>query len=233
MKILQDSYRHDILQYLDNKNNIGIELGVAQGVFAERLLSSNKFRTLFGVDSYNQHPHNTDEYARVLKNIGLDERYKLLRLSFDEAVKIFPDNYFDFIYIDGFAHSGQEGGKTLIDWYKKLKVGGIFSGDDYHADWPLVKWAVNGFVEQIEDVELLITDTTEEIPFCRYPSWFFIKKNNKEINFEKNNSLIIISSVETFCIKLVRLIRWHFTKIVGAILAKIGLKEKVKNLLKL
>lgn len=44
-----------------------------------------------------------------------------------------------FIYVDGYAHTGEDRGKTLFDWYPKLKIGGLMAGDDYHDDWPLVK----------------------------------------------------------------------------------------------
>jgi hypothetical protein len=34
-------------------------------------------------------------------------------MSFDDALDIFDDEFFDFIYIDGFAHTGEEGGNQL------------------------------------------------------------------------------------------------------------------------
>ena len=43
-------------------------------------------------------------------------------MTFDDAIDLFEDQFFDFIYIDGFAHTGEEGGETLIKWYRKLKV---------------------------------------------------------------------------------------------------------------
>ena len=36
----------------------------------------------------------------------------------------------------------------MFDWYKKLKIGGIIGGDDFHSDWPLVKLTVKDFVQK-------------------------------------------------------------------------------------
>lgn len=29
---------------------------------------------------------------------------------------------FDFVYIDGYAHTGEENGKTIIDWWRKVRT---------------------------------------------------------------------------------------------------------------
>ena len=90
-------------------------------------------------------------------------------MSFDDAIGLFEDNLGDFIYFDGYAHTGEEGGKTFSDWYKNLKIGGVFSGDDYHDGWPLVKWAVNDMVSKL-NCELNVTGKIENTHLNRYPS---------------------------------------------------------------
>ena len=184
--IHNEYYRHDILRALNNNDCIGIELGVAGGNFSERMVNSGKFKKFFGIDLYDDH-HNTTEYIQTLKLIGLDANYTLLRMSFDEAINLFSDSYFDFIYFDGYAHTGEEGGKSFSDWFCKLKVGGIFCGDDYHDDWPLVKWGVNNIVSQL-DCELNITGKTEATHLNNYPSWFFKKISEKK--FENDPDLL-------------------------------------------
>ncbi|MDO7614155.1 MAG: class I SAM-dependent methyltransferase [Crocinitomicaceae bacterium] len=47
-----------------------------------------------------------------------------------EASKGIPDNYFDFIYIDG-DHSDEGIRKDISSWLPKLKKGGYFAGHDY------------------------------------------------------------------------------------------------------
>jgi|SaaInlStandDraft_3_1057020.scaffolds.fasta_scaffold47692_1 hypothetical protein len=173
------THRHNVADSLQGVNNIGIELGVAQGVFSKKMIETKKFSHFYGVDMYSDTIHTTEEYKLALQKVGLLENYKLLRMTFNDALDLFEDNFFDFIYIDGFAHTGEEGGETLSKWYKKLKVGGVFSGDDYHSDWPLVMWAVNNFAKQTA-CSLSITDKIGDTPYCQYPSWFIKKEEYNE-----------------------------------------------------
>ena len=179
IEILTGSYRHEVLKLcISSGPLIGIELGVAEGYFSERMVKSGHFKKFFGVDCYAD-AHNTEEYKRALRRVGLDSNYNLLRMTFDEAYDLFPDNYFDFIYVDGYAHGGESGGQTIFNWYKKLKVGGVLAGDDYHPDWPLVVWAVDEITKQTSG-ELFLTELTEpDNPYCKYPSWAIIKASNR------------------------------------------------------
>lgn len=153
---------------------VGIELGVAAGSFAERMVGSGRFEHYFGVDVYGD-LHNAREYKKALVRVGMISEFRLLRLTFDQALDLFPEEFFDFIYIDGYAHTGEEGGRTLVDWYPKLKPGGIMAGDDYALeDWPLVVWAVNDFVAQL-GVPLQVTTEVSDAPYNKFPSWWFVK----------------------------------------------------------
>ena len=172
--VLPGTSRDAVLDPLRGKKNVGIELGVAGGSFSTRIVESGKFDKVFGVDTYDDYYHHIDEYREAISRVGLMSNYSLLRMTFEEALSLFPDEFFDFIYVDGFAHTGQEGGQTLADWYPKLKVGGIMAGDDYHDDWPLVQWAVNDFASAL-GVDLTVTEKTESHSYNRYPSWFITK----------------------------------------------------------
>ena len=206
--IVTGSYRYDVIDSLQGVDNIGIELGVAQGGFSKKMIDSGKFSNFYGVDMYAD-THDTKEYKSALLTVGLFKNYKLLRMTFDDAVDLFEDRSFDFIYIDGFAHTGEEGGETLRKWYKKLKVGGIFAGDDYHSDWPLVIWAVNNFAKQIS-ATLLITDKIEEnVAFSEYPSWFITKTNDKKVEFIASKALQKSAYSEKYRIEKKR--KWRVT----------------------
>lgn len=170
IQILADYKRHDVANLLDGQANVGVELGVAEGVFSERMMASGKFAHFIGVDMYAD-SHDVRQYKRALARMGLHSNYKLLRMRFDEAIELFDDASLDFIYFDGYAHGGEEGGETLFEWYRKVKVGGLLAGDDYHADWPLVVKAVDTFAAQLGE-QLLLTGITEtDNPYCRYPTW--------------------------------------------------------------
>lgn len=175
MKYLKGTRRHDILQLLGNRTNLtGVELGVAGGGFSARMVSSGKFDTFFGIDMYAD-THDVNQYKQALRHVGLFSPYKLLRMSFSQAYDLFEDESLDFIYIDGYAHSGQEGGETIWHWARKVKQGGLIAGDDYHSDWPLVKDAVDAFTG-VTGFELNVTTIVEpDIDYAAHPSWGMIK----------------------------------------------------------
>ena len=176
-EVLPNTHRHDVINTLQGSENIGIELGVATGIFSERMVCSGKFKLFFGVDAYTDtaRTHDTNQYAEALKRVGWSQPYRLLRMNFTDALNLFDDNFFDFIYIDGYAHTGEDGGQTLYDWYDKLKVGGVFAGDDYHPNWPLTMWAVNEFANNIGADKIHITELTETSVYSGYPSWMMHK----------------------------------------------------------
>jgi hypothetical protein len=186
INFLKNSRRHDIVKLLKSKSeNIGVELGVAKGVFSSRMVSSGYFSHFFGVDIYSDTYHDTDEYKETLVRIGVFSNYKLFRMSFDDALDLFEDESLDFVYIDGYAHNGEEGGQTIFNWSKKVKIGGVIAGDDYHEDWPLVVDAVNEFIKST-GFKLNLTLIVEDDLYSNYPSWAVIKttetKNKKSPN---------------------------------------------------
>ena len=104
-----------------------MELGVAQGEFSERLLQYENVGKLYSIDKWSDH-HNEAEYRRTqARHAPYGDRNVIIRDTFANALHSFPDEYFDLIYIDGYAHTGQERGQTLKDWYPKCKTGGIFA----------------------------------------------------------------------------------------------------------
>jgi predicted O-methyltransferase YrrM len=126
-------------------NGVGIELGVASGYFSDALLQCSKLQRLFSIDAWADH-HDSDEYllaARRLSKHGT--RSVVLRMFFDDAIHLFEDQSIDFIYLDAYAHLGQENGKLISDWWSKLKPGGLFAGHDYDSRWPLTVQAVDEF----------------------------------------------------------------------------------------
>lgn len=171
---LEGYRRHDVLKLLKGKGLRGLELGVAGGGFSARMVASGRFAQFFGIDMYAD-THDVAQYKAALRHVGLDAPYKLLRMTFAEAFDLFDDESLDFIYIDGYAHSGQEGGETIWHWAKKVKVGGLIAGDDYHPDWPLVMEAVDRFAAET-GFELCVTTETEPgVEYAEHPSWAMVK----------------------------------------------------------
>lgn len=124
-----------------------IELGVAAGIFADALLTRNPtIKRYYGVDKWNDH-HGTEEMVaatKLLMRHGFFKTY-LVRETFKDACDTFANNYADLIYVDRYAHTAQEGGETLDDWWPVVKRGGIFAGHDFDPAWPENRAAVLAF----------------------------------------------------------------------------------------
>ncbi len=152
------------------QDGIVAELGVARGDFSAALLRQHAhIGNLYAIDKWNDERHPASEEAIARQNLS-DPRAVVLRKSFEEAAKCTDLGRvkFDLIYIDGYAHTGQDSGATLAQWWPKLKSGGIFAGHDYDPAWPLTIDAVNNFAAKNN----LIINTILEKPFN---SWW-VKK---------------------------------------------------------
>ena len=174
--------RYQIVSLLKGNDNIGVELGVAEGEYSLAIMKSKKFIKFYGIDSYADFQHNDSEYLKTKKKLSIFNNYLLIRNTFENSLNMFENNSLDFIYIDGFAHTGNNGGKTLFQWVDKLKIGGICAGDDYHDDWPLVKKTVQYFTKEL-NIKLNVTNSSADGKYSEYPSWFFIKENNLKKEF--------------------------------------------------
>lgn len=173
--------RTDVLKMISNENGMGVELGVAEGNFSRKILETFNGTDfyLYSIDMWSgDRGHNIDEYRMAVVNLEPFKRNNtILKMTFDEALPLFPDKYFDFIYVDGYAHTGEGSGKYFRDWWPKLIPGGIFAGDDYHTDWPLVIKEVNRFAEEINrDVFVIPHNPDPADRFSQYPSWFIQKE---------------------------------------------------------
>lgn len=160
--------RHELAEMA---HGIVLELGVAAGSYSEELLQNPNVKRLYSIDRWgNDGKHNDAEYLRVLHRFEkYGDRSVIVRRSFEQAAVMF-NQVFDFIYVDGYAHTGQDGGKTLRDWFDKLKPGGIFAGHDYHPRWQPTIDVVNKFVEE-NNLPLYITKEYDQGTHV-YPSWY-------------------------------------------------------------
>lgn len=147
-----------------------VELGVAEGVYSGHLLHRGRPKTLYSVDRWGgDRGHDEAQYIRALRRL---EPYKsssqVIRSSFDDAARLFESESLDFAYIDGYAHTGQEAGATLEQWWPKIRPGAIMAGHDYHADWRPTMQAVDEFASR-HSLKLHLTKES------RWPSWIVRK----------------------------------------------------------
>ncbi len=157
--------RNDLVK-LVKQGAVGVELGVAQGGFSSALQPF--FEKLFLVDRWSDH-HDENEMNAVVSKFADKANVTIMRSTFQEALPNFVDESLDFIYIDGYAHLGQEDGMTLSDWWPKLKKGGVFSGHDYDDRFPRTKEVVDAFALKQGKTVNVINETGQ------YPSWWFFK----------------------------------------------------------
>ena len=121
-------------------NGYGVEIGVKHGLFSKHLLSEWKCEKLYLVDPwekqdekvYDETHHDHIEDLTICMNnlepyVG---KYEIIKDYSYNAHARFPNEYFDFIYVDG-NHSYDGVKDDLEKWYPKLKQGGLIAGDDY------------------------------------------------------------------------------------------------------
>ena len=118
----------------------GVEIGVRGGEFSEMIMQNNPGIWLYGIDPYEPHAGYRDITRRSTFNKYLEDAHARLDIysphfSFfqeysADALKHFADNSLDFVYIDG-DHSFLEVAFDIEKWSRKVRPGGIISGDDY------------------------------------------------------------------------------------------------------
>lgn len=134
---------------------VGAELGVERGRFATEILKQwPSVETYYAVDlwqpitkdqdstsdgiSYFKDENEGDKvFHNVRKKLGHWEAsrgkpgtVRYLRGYTSNAVNQVEDGSLDFIYIDA-QHKYEKVKEDLVDWWPKLKIGGIFAGHDY------------------------------------------------------------------------------------------------------
>ena len=82
----------------------------------------------------------------------------------DDAVSLFTDDYFDYIFVDG-DHSYEATYKDCMNYYSKLRTGGLFMGHDYQL--PDVQKAAYDFRGDLH--------ITKEICFGNNNVWYWYK----------------------------------------------------------
>jgi hypothetical protein len=147
------------------KNNIpdpkyGAEIGVAFGLNSFKLLNNFNNLNLYSIDPYRKYS-DQDKMSDLVEDVKGDQLYEFVSKTLKNQFKnrsIFirgtsqdlqeqPDEFFDFIYIDG-DHTYQGTNTDLINSFPKIKKNGILCGDDYgvfeHIDFGVRK-AVDEF----------------------------------------------------------------------------------------
>jgi len=134
---------------------IGAWQGKSSSYMAVEIINSKKNISFYCVDTWDggsEMAHynivkSGKLYETFTSNISSVKDYIIpIKLPSVSAANTFPDNYFDFIFIDG-DHTYESVVNDLHAWYPKLKKNGIFAGHDYGVKIGVAK-AVNEFISQ-------------------------------------------------------------------------------------
>jgi hypothetical protein len=109
---------------------IGLSNGKSSIFLAEYLHNIGKpIDRFIGVD--NCAYGGQDQRNEIIRNIvNAGVNIEFFEMSSLDASCKFPDNYFDFIFIDS-SHTYHQTKAEIWLWYKKLKIGGVLAGHDY------------------------------------------------------------------------------------------------------
>jgi hypothetical protein len=137
---IPDCSRNDLPEFFKELGfKKGVEVGVFRGENMARFCEAGLDIT--GVDPWTDSDMNTireaKEPAEVTYQRTIEKlkpyKYELIRKTSQEAVKDFPDNSLDFVYIDA-NHSFGHVAMDLMIWLDKVREGGVISGHDYFID---------------------------------------------------------------------------------------------------
>jgi hypothetical protein len=173
--------REELIKYL-NLSGLGIEVGVQSGDYAAKILEYSNLH-LITLDAWRyleEYPDkanvNTDYHLMLMNNaikrlMPFEGRYTLMRELSEVACKFFPDYTFDFVYIDA-NHEKNAVYKDLVNWYPKVKSGGIFAGHDYIN----IKDEINDFgVKDAVDEFFAEKGISIKIEDIQFPTWYIVK----------------------------------------------------------
>lgn len=127
---------------------------------AEQNLKENRFWYVSQLQNTSSYLYDT--FTNNISQCGLTEYITPIIGYSVEVAHTFPDESFDFIFLDG-SHDYENVLKDIEAWTPKLKGNSsIIGGDDYDKFWPGVMKAVDKkFGDQVR---------------VHKPAWYYIKK---------------------------------------------------------
>jgi hypothetical protein len=161
----EEDFRDCLLERLP-KHSVCAEIGVYKGEFSRlviqrlrpakyHLIDPWKFfadpafeKSFYGGSLGGNQEHMDSIFRSVSEQLGRERNVVIHRMGSVEAASLFPDGYFDWVYVDG-DHRYEAVKLDLELYLPKLKPGGFLTGDDYgNPGWweDGVTRAVNEFV---------------------------------------------------------------------------------------
>jgi predicted O-methyltransferase YrrM len=168
----------EFLSEFKGKSCMFLEIGSFEGMSTIWMLENiltNKDSKLICIDAWVEWVG--DAFVKFVENInktGVRNKVDIIKGDSSKYLSIFPDNYFDFIYIDG-DHSESAVIQDAISAFRTLKDGGIMAFDDYllgirYPNSPGSK-AMNGSTKRAIDYFVDVFKDEIEVIYKDYQLW--------------------------------------------------------------
>jgi len=155
-----------------NRDVMGIEIGTGRGESAYLLLEKcPNIELIYTIDPFKEYMDWNgiipgDKQAKcegiAQKNLSkFGNRAKIISSTSQEAVNLFKEDFYDFLFIDG-DHSVSAVMGDLSNYYSKIKSGGIVAIHDSNLD--SVRSGVKAFKEQ-NRIRIPSTNTSNGVLF--------------------------------------------------------------------
>lgn len=174
------------------RHSVCAEIGVFWGMFSRLILKTVQPEMLHLIDPWQYQPEATlarachggvsgsqqrmDEiHDNVVRHLGHRKDVTIHRTSSSLAVSQFPDDYFDWIYVDG-DHFYEGVTADLEQYRSKVKPGGFVAGDDYGRA-PNVAFFRDDVTRAVNDV--LARGLYEVVKLCPETRQFVFRKSTQ------------------------------------------------------
>jgi len=156
-------HSNTVLDLIVNNNFKRIaEIGVHKGNTARTILCNcESVEEYWGIDPYMSYEQMEEDWDLLYRKICLFmidfPQFKIVRLLSSEAFMLFPEKYFDLVFIDG-NHNYHTIKNDISLWRILVREGGIICGHDYKEGGKFPFWGVHVAVNEIfkpEEIETL------------------------------------------------------------------------------
>lgn len=138
---IRNTNRETLTQFFGHMHyTTGVEIGVERGEFSETIMKNlPRAVKVYGVDpweaykGYREHVSQSKLdtfYQSTIERMAIFPQWEPIRGYSHMVATTFPDNTFDFVYLDG-NHDFFNVTRDLHAWTPKVKPGGIIAGHDF------------------------------------------------------------------------------------------------------
>lgn len=150
-----------------------------------------------------------DELHKYCCTLMLDlPKLRVLRMDSVGAASIFPDGYFDLVYIDA-SHEYEDVRADILAWYPKVRNGGLIGGHDYEG----MRRVLFGVSEAVDELFLDVETRLDGIWLKRVTGDMVVEEK-KPLFLEKHWQVMTPVILKHKTKKMIEIGVWkgHFTK---------------------